>query len=115
MVLENKIFVTCQHNAWVVSKLFIKWFNTIWFRTYSFRQIKENILYFDKEPSHIIKEVDTLFKKNNSEYRLIPPGLASVCQPLDLCINKLFKDSLGVKYREFCVTWKNIKNQLQRI
>lgn len=109
VVLQNKIYVTCQQNAWVDSNVFIKWLNTIWFRTYPFRQIKESILYFDKAPSHMAKEVDTLFQKYNSEYRLIPPGLTSVRQPLDLCINKLFKDALRAKYREFCVTWKNTK------
>jgi len=57
----------------------------------------------------MIKEVDTLFQKNNSEFRLIPSGLTSVCQPLDLCINKPFKDALRATYREFCVTWKNTK------
>ena len=111
VVLENKIFVVCQHDAWVDSNVFIKWLNTIWFRTYPFRQIKESILYFDKAPSHMIKEVDSLFQKYNSEYRLIPPGLTSVCQPLGLCINKPFEDALKAKYREFCVTWKNTKKQ----
>ena len=37
VVLENKIFVTCQHNAQADSIVFIKWLNTIWFRTYPFR------------------------------------------------------------------------------
>ena len=36
------------------------------------------------------KEIDILFKQYNSEYRVIPPGLISVCQPLDLCISKSF-------------------------
>ena len=106
VVLKNKILVTCQCNALVDS---CKWLNTIWFRTYPFRQIKDSILYLDKAPSHMIKEVDTIFQNKNSEFSLIPPGLTSVCQPLDLCINKPFKDSLRAKYREFYVTWKNIK------
>lgn len=57
----------------------------------------------------MIKEVDTLFQNNNSEFRLIPQGLISVCQPLDLCNNNPFKDALRAKYREFYVTWKNAK------
>ena len=103
VVLEKKIYVTCQQNAWVDSNIFIKWLNTIWFRSYQFRELKESILYFDEASSHMEKEVDTLFKKNNSEYRVIPPGLTSICQPLDLCINKPFKDALRAKNRKFCV------------
>ena len=109
VVLEKKIYISCQQNAWVDSNIFIKWLNKIWFRTYPFREIKESILYFDKAPSHMIDEVDSLFKKFNSKYRVIPPGLTSVCQPLDLCINKPFKDALRAKYREFCIIWKNTK------
>ena len=55
------------------------------------------------------KEVDIFFKQYNSEYRVIPPDLKSVCQPLDLRINNPFKDALRAKYREFCVIWKNTK------
>jgi len=57
------------------------------------------------------KEIDILFKQYNSEYRLVPPGLTSVCKPLDLYFNKPFKDDLRAKYREFCVIWKIQKNQ----
>ena len=103
MVLKKKIYVTCQLNAWVDYNLFINWLNTIWFRAYPFRPIKESILYFDKAPSHYIKEVNILFKKYNSEYRVILLGLTSVYQLLDLCISKPFKDDLKAKYREFCL------------
>ena len=57
---------------------FIKWLNTIWFRSYQFRELKDSILYFDKKESHIKKEVDTLSQNNNSDFRVIPPGLTSV-------------------------------------
>ena len=89
--------------------------NTIWLIAYPFRQIKDSILYFDKAPSHMIKELDTLFQNNNSEFRLIPSGLTSVCQPLDLCFNKPFKDTLRANIENFVLLGKIQKNQLQRI
>lgn len=109
VVLEKKIYITSLQNAWVNSNVFIEQLNTIWFRSYQFRELKETILYFDKAPSHMRKEVDTLFQNNNSAFKVIHPGLTSVCQPLDLYNNKPFKDALRAKYREFCVIWKNTK------
>ena len=75
VVLEKKIYVTCQQNAWVDLNVFVKWLNTIWFRSYQFRELKESILYFDKVPSYMKNEVNTLFQNNNREFRVIPPGI----------------------------------------
>ena len=46
----------------------------------------------DSAPSHITEDIFCKFDNYNSQYRLVPPGLTSYCQPLDLCINKPFKD-----------------------
>lgn len=81
----------------------------IWFKTYPFRAIKNSILYFDKDPSHISDEVIEMFHYYGHSYHLITPGLTSFSQALDLCINKPFKDFLKIKYKEFCIKWKNIK------
>ena len=47
-----------------------------------------------------------MFVENNFYYRLIPSGLTSYCQLLDLCINKPFKDSIKAKYSQFCINNK---------
>ena len=88
-VLKGNIFISCQKNAWVDTSIFFKWSNEIWFRTYNFRKSTENnILYFDCAKSHLSEDIKNLFVKNRCYYRLIPPGLTSICQPLDLCVNK---------------------------
>ncbi len=109
VVKENKVFVVCQEDPWFDDKTFIKWLNFIWFRAYSFRNIKDSILYFDRHASHLTNDIKKMFDQNNCFYRLIPPGLTSYCQPLDLCANKIFKDSIQNKYREFCVRVRNMK------
>ena len=60
----------------------------------------------------MINEVDSLFKKYNSEYRIISQGLTSIYQPLDICINKPFKPFKKIELRakyNFCIIWKNTK------
>ena len=49
---------------------------------------------FDRATSHYIENLDSVMKKNNSAYILIPPGLTKFFQSLDISINfpfKLFK------------------------
>ena len=92
----------------VDASTFIKWFNSIWLKPYSFKPNEGTILYYDKTSSHLTEEVINLFAKYNCFYRLIPPGLTSYCQPLDISINKPFKDLLKLIYREFFISNKNI-------
>ena len=63
----------------------------------------------DSAPSHITEDIFCKFDNYNSQYRLVPPGLTSYCQPLDLCINKPFKDLIKKKYREFLIDTNNTK------
>ena len=69
----------------------------------------------DRAKPHLTEDIFSLFKQNNSIYRLISPRLNSYCQPLDLSINKPFKDALKLKYRNFCIEFKNKKSQNQKI
>ena len=79
-------------NAWVDARTFNLWHEKIWFRRYGFRKIPDSILYMDSAPSHLTQEIFDKFDYYNSQTTLVPPGLTSYCQPLDLCINKPFKD-----------------------
>ena len=108
-ILNKKILVFFQQNSWGDSNTFINWLNTIWFNKYPFRNIEQTILFFDKSTSHFNEEIKKIFKDNKCLYRLIPPGLTSYCQPLDLSINNIFRESIKSKYRDFSIHWKNTK------
>lgn len=76
--------------------------NEILFRTYNFRKsIENNILYLVCAKSHLLEDIKNLSDKNGCYYILVPPGLISICQPVDLYVNKPFKDALKAKYRKF--------------
>ncbi|CAG8834240.1 17576_t:CDS:2, partial [Gigaspora margarita] len=52
------------------------------------------ILVFDFFKAHITDQAKTEFRSGNTDLAVIPRGLTSMCQPLDVCINKPFKDQL---------------------
>ena len=52
------------------------------------------LLVIDKAPSHVSYESLELLKNNNLNYYLIPSGMYSLLQPMELSVNKIFKDNL---------------------
>ena len=59
-------------------------------------EIRENssILVYDSFRGHLEKSVKEKFRNSGIHLAVIPGGLTSVCQPLDVSINKPFKDNL---------------------
>ena len=68
-VVNNKIYIVCQNNAWVNRLTFIKWLNCIWFKIYSFKPIEGSIVYFDRVTFHLTEDFIDLFNKNKCFYR----------------------------------------------
>src|SRR3989337_1753889 len=52
------------------------------------------MLGYDSFRGHLEKSVKKKFHDSNVDLAVIPGGLTSVCQPLDVGINKPFKDNL---------------------
>ena len=56
------------------------------------------LLIMDRASCHISAESLSFLDKNNISYLLIPAGMTPECQPLDISVNKLFKDSIKFKF-----------------
>src|SRR5436305_14092429 len=52
------------------------------------------MMVYDSFHGHLKESVKIKFKQHNFHLAVIPAGLTSVCQPLDVLINKSFKDNL---------------------
>ena len=52
------------------------------------------MMVYDSFRGHLVESVKKKFCENGFDLAVIPGGLTSICQPLDVAINKLFKDNL---------------------
>ena len=51
----------------------------------------------DKASVLVLEEWLSFLAKNNIAYIIIPPGMTPECQPLDISVNKIFKDAIKFK------------------
>ena len=58
-------------------------------------------MFLDSFEAHKTEEVIAEFDKLNINYKYIPPGFTSSLQPLDVCINKPFKDVYKAEWNEW--------------
>ena len=58
---------------------------------------------------HISFEIQRLLVKNKINFAYIPAGLTSILQPLDVSINKPYKDSIRHSYEEATIAFKSNK------
>lgn len=68
------------------------------FIPYEIQIAEKCLLVLDKASVHVSEESISFLDKNNISYILIPPGMTPECQPLDISVNKLFKDSVKFKF-----------------
>ena len=62
---------------------------------------KFSMLVLDSFRGHTTEGVKTLLKKGRMDLVVIPGGLTSMLQPLNVCINRPFKFALKQKYTEW--------------
>src|SRR6185295_19301809 len=65
------------------------------------------MLIYDSFSAHITSDVKDSFKNNNTDLVNIPGGLTSICQPLDVSINKPFKNNLRFQWHNWMASGGN--------
>ena len=76
------------------SRLMVKYVNYLnEIRTKNSTQEDLVMLVYDSFKDHLEKSVKEKFHENGIDLIVISGDLTSICQPLDIMINKLFKDN----------------------
>lgn len=98
-VKNNNLLVYCQRRGWCTNLFFIEWIKLV-LLSYQ-RSIQEKCLVvLDKASSHISNDSIGVLNENGVNYILIPVGMTSICQPLDIAVNKIFKDNIRLLFEK---------------
>jgi hypothetical protein len=64
----------------------------------------EGYLIMDKNTSHYDNDLIKKFTNQNKFISFIPSGLIRYLQPLDMPVNKVFKNAIKEKYIQYCIS-----------
>jgi hypothetical protein len=78
------------------------WIENIWSRRASFND-QNSLLILDSCHAHLVDPVKHQLLINNTNMAVIPGGLTSKIQPLDVSINKSFKTKIRALYNHWMI------------
>jgi len=90
------VVVWFQKNGWMDTNLMIKYIDYLNdnLRSNGSNRHIPRMMVFDSFKGHLEESVKRKFRDSGFDLAVIPGGLTSICQPLDVTINKPFKDNL---------------------
>ena len=93
LVLPRGIHVRAQAKGWMDESLVKDWLNSVWSKVGGLLR-KRNLLVWDSFRAHLSDNVKRVLKTPRTDVAVIPGGMTSLLQPLDVGVNKPFKDNL---------------------
>lgn len=97
----RSVIVRCQDKGWMDETLVLDWVKSVWCRRPGALLSFPSILVLDAFRCHLVESVKRLLRESGTELIVIPGGMTSQLQPLDVCINKPFKDRVRQNYVEW--------------
>jgi hypothetical protein len=100
-VILKGVICWFQENGWMTSDLMNKYIEFL-FRLCMTENLSREpaMMVYDSFQGHLEESVKDNLKQHNFHLAIIPAGLTSICQPLDVSINKPFKDNMRKEWHE---------------
>ena len=95
---KHAIVVAVQEERWMDENIMKIWIEKVWRSRIGGLGRRRSLLVLDSFEAHKTEQVKRSFKSENTDLAVIPGGLTSVLQPLDVCLNKPFKDRVRQKW-----------------
>ena len=103
MVFPHGLVVRCQEKGWMNEDLVKDWLNTVWSKVGGLSH-RKSMLVWDSFRAHLSNPVRRTLQSLNTECAVIPGGMTGILQPLDVSINKPFKDRLRNKWQQWMIS-----------
>jgi hypothetical protein len=85
------LIVRMNKDGWMTENLITDWLDTVWGQRVKRHGKKRSLFVVDSFRGHLTQSVKSKCQEQNLVLAVIPGGLTSVVQPLDVSINKPFK------------------------
>ena len=94
-------FIVClREKAWMDESLMFHWINEIWLKH---SKSEQSLVVLDSFKGHTTEFVFHTFERANCLVSVIPGGCTSVLQPVDVSLNKPFKDVLRKEWVQYII------------
>lgn len=94
------VLVHCYPKGWMDEAGMKLWVEKVWRSQPGGLLRKKSLLVWDSFQAHLVDSVKQAVCQTNTDIAVIAGGLTSILQPLDVSLNKPFKDRL-------CERWNN--------
>jgi len=95
------VLVKAHPKGWMDEEGTKDWLKTVWQTRPGALLNKRSMLVWDMFRAHLTDDVKKTARKNKVDLCVIPGGLTSMVQPLDVSINKPFKDRMRKQWTEW--------------
>uniref|UniRef100_A0A671NPD7 HTH CENPB-type domain-containing protein n=1 Tax=Sinocyclocheilus anshuiensis TaxID=1608454 RepID=A0A671NPD7_9TELE len=102
--IPTGIIVCAQKKGWMETELVVDWLKVVWGRRSGPLRNKRNMLILDAFRGHLTSPVKEQLRAMNGDLVIIPGGMTSQLQVLDVVVNKPFKDNLRKRYTEWLLS-----------
>ena len=103
-IKDHKIFININNNAWSTTDIINDWLDKVYLPYINKDPLLgSGLLIMDKASSHINEDIIEKCTGQFCDVSILPSGCTSILQPLDISINKPFKNSLKEKYIRYCI------------
>ena len=99
----KEVIVRCQEKGWMDQGLVQDWLRTVWSKVGGLTRKKSMLVWYSFR-AHLSAPIRCTLKSLNTEPVVFPGGMTSMVQPLDVAINKPFKDRMRKKWQEWMLT-----------
>lgn len=98
------IFVHFHEKGWMDENGVKLWMENVWQRRPGALRNQHSLLVWDMFRSHVTESTKNRLAQNNTKIAVIPGGLTSMLQPLDVSLNKPFKDHMREQWNNWMMS-----------
>lgn len=113
--IPKGIHVRVHEKGWMDAAMLGDWMRTVWNRRPGSKLKKPSLLVWDNFRGYLGEGTKAILKAMMTDLAVIPIGLTSVLQPLDVSVNKPFKESVKKLYLQWVAEEKQTLAPTEKI